>query len=240
MFNNNNSNNLPCSSYSQLDMEKMMWQTSPVIIPTAPHRLQMTPAYYSPTPYHFIFNNVGIPTRYGHKCFFNLNKPLLFCITTPTMLIATIKTNTLLKVGLDFTMQNDINSALYDMRQRLLPEHSSIDIEYITHNSLLYFKVDIDTMIWTIKDDNYITAQELTYLNNLKTAAINVSSVNILLHGFERCCHELKPMFKIQNVMIIDDGGDGDGEPNTVMTLPSVDLDDESNKENIDPRRMRV
>ena len=110
-----NSNNITCSTYSsQLDMEKMMWQTSPAIIPTAPHRSEMRPAYYTPTPYHFIFNNVGIPTRFGHKSFFYLNKPRLFCITTPTMLIATMKTNTLLKVGLDFAMQNDVNSAVYD------------------------------------------------------------------------------------------------------------------------------
>ena len=121
------------------------------------------------------------------------------------------KTTTLLKVGLNGGMVNDMNSAMFDMRMRLPPSMHLLDIQYIDDKSQLHIEVGDESMVWTVNGD-YITTQSKSYFTTLKSPTINVASLNILLCGFVRCCGELQPILKVQNIMVEDNGDDKENQ----------------------------
>ena len=106
-----------------------------------------------------------------------------------------------LKVGLQLDEIKHINSIIYEMHRRM--SNHSIDVEYLTHNSLMYMKINDRTNIQLIRDE-YICMAPTSILTRLSTSSLNVVSLCVTICGFRRCSGRMELTFHLKSMLIED------------------------------------
>ena len=189
----------PSSSSSQQQLSKPKTPPQP---PPPP------PANYRPTGYEYNFVNFGLPHYVGNYQYYTLIDPIDWMPQSPSTLILTMTNFHVIKVGLAPNENSHINSIAYEMHRAMSPLQQGIDIDYVTHNSLLYMKIDERTNVQLLRDQ-YVTMQPTACLTRWPTSTLKAVSMRVKIEGFRRCCGRLELTFHVKSLMIEDCDDEG-------------------------------
>ena len=205
-----------CPTFSQLEeMEAASSSSQQQQRPPTPQPSpQSPPANYHATGYEYNFANFGLPHYSGHYQYYKLIDPIEWTPkSTPATLILAMNNLNVIKVGLAPDDNIHINSIAYEMHRAMSPLQQSIDIDYLTHNSLLYMRIDERTNVQLLRDE-YVCMAPTACLSRWPTSTLKAVSMRVYIDGFRRCCGRLEMTFNVKSMMIEDcdnyDEGYGD------------------------------
>lgn len=195
-----------CSTYSRLDVLDEKSTSSSVSPPSPPHR-PIPPANYTPTNYEYKFFNFGLPHYEGNTQYYNLINGVTWLPNTPTTLILAMNNLHLLRVGLSPLEVKTINSIMFEIHRAMSSHLQSIEVEYLTHNSILFMKIDDQTSVQLLRDD-YICMAPVSILTRWPTSSLNAVTLKVTIGGLRRCCGRLEPIFHVKSMMLEDESRD--------------------------------
>ena len=162
------------------------------------------PTNYTPTGYEYDYVNFGLPHYDANYQYYNLIKPIDWLPKTPTTLILAMNNFHVLKVGLQLDEVNHLNSIIYEMHRAMSKHHyENIDVEYLTHNSLMYMKINDRTSIRLINNE-YMYMAPTSVLTRWPTGSLNVVALCVTICGFRRCCGRMELTFHVKSMLIED------------------------------------
>lgn len=173
-----------------------------------------------------MFRAMGFPSCGGHLHFFRLVQPIPFHIATPTPMIVSMDSRTLIKVGVARPDAFAGNFNLKQMYDAMLPYYRrQSQVAYIdpvfTH---LMLQMTSETMVRVIRDD-YITFHSPSIFGTEWTdASVDVNQISVSITGFHQYGGVFTPEFRVNMVEVVkqeDDHGDETDEE-----------DEEEDKEN--------
>ena len=166
------------------------------------------PVSYQPTTHSYDYVNFGLPLYDGTTQQYRLNHGIQWRPTTPATLILAMNNMNVIKVGLLPSDVTSLNSIMFEMR-RALPTHlrQTLDMEYITHNTLIFMQVDDQTNIQILRGD-YIIMQPASILARWPTRELEVVTLCVRIVGLQRCCGLLTAKLHVDSMMIVDEDFD--------------------------------
>ena len=164
----------------------------------------LPPTNYTPTGYEYSFVNFGLPYIEGKNQYYKLNNGVLWLPNTPTTLMLAMDNLNVIRVGLGAREVMTLNSIMYEMHSELPPHLQSIEVEYLTHNSIIYMKVDDQTSVRLLEDD-YVYISTASVLTRWHSNSIKAVTLQVRIDGFRRCCDRFKATFHVKSVMIEDE-----------------------------------
>ena len=203
MMNNNNNNSKE--------------QPSPTTPPPPPCP---PPTNYSPSGRSYNFRNFGLPAFRDHHEYYELTNGIEWQPHTPTDLILSMNDINLIKVGLEPGDVATLNSVMYDM-QRILPQRlQSIELDYLTHNSIMFLQLTGETNVRLLQGA-YILFASTAVLQRWRTRSMNALSLKVPIDGLQRCCGQFKLLLRVKSMMVEDDEYDDhdDEDEDTVTNL---------------------
>ena len=194
-MNNNNNNNSADQVYSVV---------SRPMPPPSP------PSSYMPTSFNYVYNNFGLHVFDGAIQHFRLERGVLWKPTTPTTLILAMNTMNLIKVGLPPQDVSLLNSVMFEMRRALPHRLRDHELEYVTHNSLIFMQFDDATNVQVLQGE-YIIMQPPSILHQWSTCCVKAVSLRASIVGLKKCCDKFSPKIHVDSIMVENGDGDDDG-----------------------------
>ena len=174
---------------------------------SSPPRRPLPPPNYTPTGYEYNYVNFGLPHYEGNQQYYNLINGVTWLPNTPATLILAMNNLHLLKVGLAPQEAKTINSIMFEMHRAMSSHLHNVEVDYLTHNSLIYMKVDDQTNIQLIRGD-YICMAPTSVLTRWPTSSLSVLTLKVTIGGLRRCCGRLEPILHVKSMMIEDESRD--------------------------------
>ena len=174
-----------CPTYSQL--EWLDRPSSPPPLPPSsslpsPPSHPLPPSNYTPTGYEYNFTNFGLAHYVGNYQYYTLMNCVTWLPELPTTLILAMNNFHVLKVGLNPPEVSIINSIIYEMHRAMPSCHHSIDIEYLTHNSIIFMKLDDQTNVQLIRGDA-ICMTPTSILTRWPTSVLKATTLQVNIFG---------------------------------------------------------
>ena len=98
------------------------------------------------------------------------------------------------------------------------PLQQSYEIEHLTHNSLLYMKIDDRTNIQLLRDE-YVCMAPTACITRWPTSSLKAVSMHVKIDGVRRCCGRLELTFHVKSMMIEDCDSYDEGYSGDIITL---------------------
>ena len=163
------------------------------------------PTSYSPSGQAYIFTNFGLPVSTDHHHeYYELTEGITFYPHTPTDLILSMNNINLIKVGLEPSDVIALNSVMFDMHRALPQQLQSIELDYLTHNSLLFLQMTDETNVRLLQGD-YIYFAPTAVVQRWRTRSMNALSLKVSIDGLKRCCGRFKLILRVKTMMVEDD-----------------------------------
>ena len=171
----------------------------------APSWPQSPPANYMPTTFSYNFVNFGLPVHDGAIQHFRLQEGCKWRPTMPATLIISMNSMNLIKVGLPPHEANVLNSITYEMRRALpLGHRGEDDLDYVTHNSLIFMQVDDETNVQLLRNGTHIVMQPAAVLTRWTTRDIDVRELKASIVGLKKCCGKFTPKLHVDSVLVAE------------------------------------
>ena len=140
------------------------------------------PTNYTPSGYRYHFTNFGLPVLTDHHEYYELTSGITWEPHTPTNLILSMNNTNLIKVGLEPGDAKTLNNIMFDMQRALPLRHQSIELEFLTHNSLLFMQITDQTNVQLVKGD-YIYFTSPSMVQRWRTRSMNAESLKVSIDG---------------------------------------------------------
>ena len=205
-----------CPTFSQLEEQQPEPLSPSPSTPTPTH--PPPPASYQPTGYEYNFANFCLPHYDGNYQYYKLIDPIEWTPKSPTTLILAMNNLNVIKVGLAPEENIHVNSIAYEMHRAMSPLQQSYEIECLTHNSLLYMKIDERTNVQLLRDE-YVCMAPTACLTRWPTSTLNAVTMRVYIDGFRRCCGRLELTFRVKAMVIEDCDSYDEGYSGNIITL---------------------
>ena len=190
---------------------------SPIIPPPPPPIYPLPPTDYTPTIYEYQFVNFGLPHYEGNRQYYNLLNEVTWIPILPATLILAMDNLHVMKVGLEPIDVKALNSIVHDMHRAMSPTHYNTEVEYFTHNSIIYIKIDDRTSVQLIRGE-YVYMAPASILSQWTNSSLKATKIHVTIRGFRRCCGRLETTFHAKSIMV-DDTDSYDEGYNNIMTI---------------------
>ena len=161
------------------------------------------------TSFEYNYINFGLPTHDGEIQHFRLQQGVIWKMSTPATLIIAMNSMNLIKVGLPPQEVNVLNSIMFEMWCALPVHHRSTDLNYVTHNSLIFMQVgDATNVQVSRRDTDSIVMQPPAIITHWSTCSIKAISLKVSIVGLKKCCAMFSPKVHVTTIMVEDDDGD--------------------------------
>ena len=178
------------------------------------------PPNYLPSPTEYNYLNFGLPIYDGTTQQYRLRnsvtwKPFL----SPTTLILSMNNMFLIKVGLPPSEVNTLNSTMYEMRRALpLTTYENSDVEYVTHNTIIFMSVDDSTSVQVLRG-GYIMMRPAAVLTRWPNSEVRTLDIRLSILGLKRCCGKFSAILHVDSIMVEEEEDEGIHENNALSSF---------------------
>ena len=161
-----------------------------------------------------VFRGMGFPSCHGHLHFFRLVQPIPFHIATPTTMIVSVDSKTLIKVGVTQPDAIAGNFNLKRMYDTMLPYYRrQSQVVYIDPVfTYLMLQMTPETTIRVIRDDYISFHSPSVFASEWTDAGVDVNQISVSITGFHQYGGVFSPHYQVNMVEVVreDDHDDED------------------------------